>query len=198
MDDESDREDDTDHEQALTRGAARMAYQRQLTQLLSGHNMVERSPSQANVLLGKDTLSFELTENGQPELAGAFCDAAFMHGDILDYAAKTNDYALLCYAMRARLACRDAIAASVAQIAGAKWDGAWCVSVPLPEGRSANLEVDANYGTEYGGVRVVKWSALDEVGEDSEVGSALRKKLDSVLSSRPLTLTQVVQMLSNL
>lgn len=172
-----------------------MAYQRHLTTLLSGHDHIERSSSQASIKLGNDTLTFEL-EQGRPELAGAFCDASFMHGDILDYAAKTQDYSLLCYALRARLACRDAIASGVAQCAGAAWDGAWRISVPLADGDSANLEVDANYGTEYGRVRVVRWSLLEEAEEGSELATTLKQRQDVIHSSVPFTLPQAVLVLS--
>ena len=191
---EGDDEDTEGIEESLVRGAERMAFQRELTKQIAGQDQIERTSAQATIHMGRDTLSFEL-EDGRVELAGAFCDATFLHGDILDYAAKTNDFALLCYDIQARLRCRDAIAADAAQLRDATWDGAWQVYVPLPNGHTANLVVDPNYGTEYGKVKVVRWSAVDDAETEGDVAS--RRTLESIHGLASSTLPQVVQLLSN-
>lgn len=191
-------EDDDEEEfegidQSIERGAARMAYQLALTKQIAGQDHIERTSEQATIHMGRDTLSFEL-EHGRIELAGAYCDASFSHGDILDYAAKTVDYSLLCYELQARLRCRDAIAADVAQINGATWDNAWQVHVPLPNGQTANLVVDPNYSTRFGKVKVARWSALES--DDTKQKEEAQKVLEAIRSLASSTLPQVVQLLS--
>jgi hypothetical protein len=191
-----DKEDDG-IDQSLTRGAERLVFQRELTKLIAGQSQIEQTSAQATIHMGNNALSFEL-DNGRIELAGVYCDAAFPHGDVLDYAAKTNDASLLCYELQARLLCRDAIARDVAQLQGATYDGAWNIYVQLSKLHSATLRVDPNYGTEYGRVKVMRWSALDDtVNLDSEQAVGYRKTLETIHGPIPYTIPQVVRILTS-
>eukprot|EP00026_Physarum_polycephalum_P010188 Phypoly_transcript_10340.p1 GENE.Phypoly_transcript_10340~~Phypoly_transcript_10340.p1 ORF type:complete len:373 (+),score=75.67 Phypoly_transcript_10340:166-1284(+) len=193
-----DDDDGEDFEQSFAHGAERMAFQRDRVQKIAGYDQIELTSEEATIRIGRDTLKFAI-EEGKCDAAGAYCDAAFCHGDILDYAAKINAVELLCYNLQERLQCRDAIAADVAQLQqlqpNTTWDNAWQVSVTLPNGQTANLGVDHNYGTGLGKVRVLRWSALDDALP--ERCAALRQIVDAIHAETSSSLLQVVQRLSS-
>lgn len=125
-------------------------------------------------------------------LIGAFCDASFPHGDILDHAAKSNHPSDLFSEIPARLHTRDVIAQDVRAMGdAAEWDGAWNVRVLLPHAHQALLKVDPNYGDPSAQVFVEAWTA---VGED---GSGAAQRALARAHERGLTLPEVAQILAS-
>ncbi len=179
-------------EDEVEQNVARLEAQLQMTSSIGSLKVLEKTGLQTTLQINGSNITCGI-EGKDMEVVGAYCDASFPHGDILDYAAKTNDVALMFYEMQSRLHCRDAIAADVAKIgANAKWDGEWTVRVELPSGEQATLVVDPNYGTEFGRVQVKAWSVLESGGTSSKYHTVL----ESLRSGPSLPLHRVVDVLS--